>query len=87
MLDNLYTVYIDDILIYNNSKKKHQTHVWKVLAALQKADLQADIDKYKFHVTKISYLRLIISIEGICIDPEKVEIIQKWETLTGVNDV
>lgn len=48
----------------------------KVLAALQKAGLQADIDKCKFHVIEISYLGLIISTEGICMDAKKVEAVQ-----------
>ena len=39
MLDKFCTAYIDDILIYGNSKKEHQTHVRKVFAALQKAGL------------------------------------------------
>ena len=34
MLDEFCTAYIDDILIYSNSKKEHQSHVRKVLAAL-----------------------------------------------------
>ena len=87
MLDEFYITYIDDILIYNNSKKKHQTHVQKVFAAFQKVRLQADINKCEFHVTKISYLGLIISIKGIRIDPKKVEAIQNWETPTCVRDV
>ena len=87
MLDEFCTAYIDDILIYSNSKKKHQTHIQKVLAVLQKARLQADIDKCEFHITKISYLGLIISIEGIRMDPKKVEAVQNWETLTCVRDV
>ena len=61
MLDQFCTAYIDDILIYSNFKKEHQTHIQKVLAALQKAGLQANINKCKFHVTKISYFGLIIS--------------------------
>ena len=81
MLNEFCTAYTDDILIYSNSKKKHQTHVQKVLAALQKAGLQTDIDKCEFHITKISYLGLIISIEGIHINPKKVEAIKNWETL------
>ena len=64
MLDKFCTAYIDDILIYSNSKKEYQTHIQKVLAAFQKAGLQVDIDKYEIHVTKISYLGLIISIKG-----------------------
>ena len=54
MLDEFCTTYIDDILIYSNSKKEHQTHVQKVLAALQKTRLQVDIDKCEFYVIKIS---------------------------------
>ena len=73
MLDKFCTVYIDNILIYNNSKKKHQTHVQKVFTALQKVGLQTDINKYKFHITKISYLELIISTKYNRIDLKKVE--------------
>ena len=73
MLDKFCTAYINDILIYSNSKKEHQTHIQKVLSALQKAGLQVDIDKCEFHVTKINYLGLIISTKGIHIDPKKVE--------------
>ena len=76
MLDEFCTAYINDILIYSNSKKEYQTHIQKVLAALQKVGLQVDIDKCEFHVTKISYLGLIISTEGICIDLKKVEAVQ-----------
>ena len=87
MLDEFCTAYIDDILIYSNSKKEYQTHIRKVLAALQKIGLQANIDKCEFHVTKISYLGLIISTKGICMDPKKVEAVQNWETSTCVRDV
>lgn len=87
MLVDFCTAYIDDILIYNNSKKEYQTYVCKILTALQKAGLQADIDKCKFYITEISYLGLIISTEGICIDTEKVEVVENWETPTYVKDV
>ena len=87
MLDKFCTAYTDDILIYNNSKKEYQTHIQKVLAALQKAGLQANIDKCEFYVTKISYLGLIISTKGIRIDSKKVEAVQNWEILTCIKNV
>ena len=34
MLDEFCTAYIDNILIFINSKKEHQTHIQKVFAAL-----------------------------------------------------
>ena len=77
MLDVFCTAYIDDILIYSNSKKEHQEHVRRVLTALQKAGLQADIDKCEFHTTEVNYLGLIITSDGIRIDPHKVSAIQQ----------
>ena len=87
MLDEFCIAYINDILIYSNSKKKHQTRIQKVLVALQKVGLQGDIDKCEFHVTKISYLGLIISTKGIRMDPKKVEAVYNWETPMCVRDV
>ena len=87
ILDKFYTAYIDNILIYCNSKKDYQTHVQKVFAALQKAELQVDINKYEFHITKISYWGLIISTKGIRMDPKKVEAIQNYEPPTCVRNV
>ena len=87
IVDKFCTTYIDNILIYSNFKKKHQTHVQKVFTALQKAGLQADIDKYEFHITKTGYLGSIISTKSIRIDPQKVEVIQNWETLVYIRDV
>ncbi len=51
-LNNFVFVYIDDILIYNNFKKKHVKHVKQMLQRLRNADLQIDIDKCEFLFTK-----------------------------------
>lgn len=87
MLDNFCIAYINNILIYSNSKKEHQAYVRKFIAVLQKAGLQADIDKCEFYVTKISYLGLIISTDGIRMDLKKVKAVQNWEIPTYVKDV
>jgi Reverse transcriptase (RNA-dependent DNA polymerase) len=50
-LDDFYTAYLDDILIYSEDPLEHVEHVRKVLLQLQKAGLQADIKKCKFNVT------------------------------------
>ena len=87
MLNVFCTAYIDDILIYSNSKKEHQEHVRRVLTALQKAGLQADIDKCKFHTNEVNYLGLIITFDGIRMNPHKVSAVQQEETSTCVRDV
>ena len=45
------------------------------------------MDKCEFHVTETKYLGLVISTNGIKMDPAKVEAIQNWNTPTCVKDV
>ena len=77
-LDVFCTAYLDDILIYSSSVHEHEDHVRKVLYRLRNAGLQADIKKCEFHVTKTKNLGLIISTEGLMVDPEKVAIVKGW---------
>ena len=46
-----------------------------VLKCLQDIGLQYNIKKYKFHITKVMYLSLIISYNKIKMDPKKVAVI------------
>ena len=55
-LDDFYTAYLDNILIYLDNVLKHKHHVKQVLKHLQAAGLQVDIKKTKFHVTCTKYL-------------------------------
>lgn len=87
MLNDFYIAYINDILIYSNSKKKYQVYVCKVFAVLQKAGLSADIDKCKFYVTEISYLWLIISTDLIRINSKKIETVKNYEIPTCIKYV
>ena len=86
-LNEFYTAYLDDILIYLDNKLKHQVHVKKVLERLRNAGLQVDTKKYEFGVKRTKYLGFIVSMEGIKVDPEKVEAIRNWKpprTIKGI---
>ena len=79
--------YLDDILIYLNNKLKHQVYIKKVLERLQNIGLQVNIKKYKFGVKQTKYLRFIVSIEGIKINPKKVKAIYNQKppyTIKGI---
>ena len=86
-LDDFCTAYIDDILIYSNSKAEHTRHVKLVLARLREAGLQADIDKCAFSVDEVRYLGLIITTHGVRMDPDKLSAVADWPTPTCVKDV
>jgi hypothetical protein len=79
-LDKFASAYLDDIIIYSKTRKAHREHVKKVLAALQKAGLQIDINKCEFNTQETKYLGLIVSSNGIKMDPKKVAAIKDWKT-------
>jgi len=61
-------IYLNDIFIYSKILKKHKTHVKKMLDKLRKVDLQINIDKCKFKIQKISFLKLLIFINDLRIN-------------------
>ncbi len=80
-------MYMNDILIYNNSKKKHTQHVHQILKRLKVVELQIDIKKCEFSVIKIKYLSLIIIIHEIKMNSEKINVIMNWAASQDIKDV
>jgi len=66
-------IYLDDIIIYSKILKKHKRCVQLILNKLQEADLQIDINKCKFHVQKIIFLELLMSIEKLKMNSRKIQ--------------
>ena len=65
-------IYLNDIIIYSKTLKKHKQHVWLILNKLREADLQIDINKCEFHVQKTIFLELLISIEELKMNSRKM---------------
>ncbi len=75
-------IYLDDIIIYSKTLKKHKRHVRLVLHRLRETDLQMNINKCKFHVQKIFFLKLLLFIEELKMNLRKVQAVVKWSTST-----
>ncbi len=80
-------IYLNDIIIYSKILKKHKWHVRLILNRLREADLQIDIDKCKFHVQKIIFLELLISIEELKINSRKMQAVVDWSTLNNLTQM
>ncbi|KAI1007441.1 hypothetical protein K3495_g780 [Podosphaera aphanis] len=87
LLDRFCTAYLDDVLVYSATRKEHREHVRLVVSRLQKAGLQIDINKCEFETSRTKYLGLIITPDGIEMDPTKVKTITSWEPLNSVKDL
>ena len=75
-LDNFYTTYLDNILIFSNNKLEHKHYVRKVLKRLHNTSLQINLKKCEFYVTRTKYLGFIISTNGIKVNPDKISVVK-----------
>ncbi len=71
--------YLNDILIYSKTLKKHRTHMKEVLEKLREVNLQVNIDKCEFKIQKISFFKLLIFINKLWMNSWKVDVIQSWK--------
>lgn len=77
-LDHFVVVYLDDILIYSKTEEEYIQHVKSVLAALTAASLFVKLEKCNFHAKQVEFLGYIIGVQGVWMDPRKIESITSW---------
>ncbi|KAB5587761.1 Retrotransposable element Tf2 [Ceratobasidium theobromae] len=87
LLDIYVIVYLDDIIIFSNSKEEHLLHVKEVLHHLEANQLFCNPDKCFFLRDHIGYISLTITPEGISMEQEKVKAIREWPTPSTVKQV
>jgi hypothetical protein len=78
-LDDFVVVYIDDILVYNNTMEEHVEHFRKVFQRLIENKLYAKFEKCEFRVMKVDFLGHKITQEDLKMDDCKVKAILDWE--------
>jgi Reverse transcriptase (RNA-dependent DNA polymerase) len=77
LLDKICTAYLDDILIFSNTREAHTTHVRQILERLRQARLYVKLSKCHFHTQEIDFLGYRIRVTGISMDPRKVTTIKE----------
>ena len=74
-LDDFIIAYLDNIIIYSNSKKEYKEHIKWVLSRLYKKNMPVVIKKYKFYTKKTDFVGFIIKLKQISMDPKKIKAI------------
>ena len=78
-LDYTVIAYLNDILIYTKeTKEKHNRETRKVLQLLKEHNICLNQEKSEYTKTEVIFLRIIISREGLKIEPEKIKVIREW---------
>ena len=55
-------VYLNNIIIYSNSKKKHKEYIEWVLSRLYEENMPVIIEKCEFHTKKTDFIEFIIKL-------------------------
>jgi hypothetical protein len=71
-------VYLDDILIYSETREEHVRHIREVLQRLRKFALFASLKKCFFFRQEVEFLGFIVSTAGVSIDPSRISTVVGW---------
>ena len=86
-LDRSVIVFIDDILVYSGSSEEHSKHLRIVLQTLRERQLYAKLSKCQFWLDRVTFLGHVISVEGVSVDPQKIEAVVNWKPPKNVSEV
>ena len=57
------------------------------MQTLKGKQLFTKLSKYEFWLDQIDFLGHVISAEGVCVDPKKIEAVVKWEPPTNATEI
>jgi hypothetical protein len=86
-LDQFIIVFIDNILIYPKTLEEHEEYLRKAFERLRKEKLYAKLEKYKYWLDSVSFLRHVISGKGVVVDPEKMKVVVEWTRPTSMFEI
>ena len=79
--------FIDDVIIGMETEEGHEKLVAEVIKRLEENDLYVKLEKCRWKVREVGFLGVVIGLEGIKIEKEKVKGVLEWLTSKCVKDV
>ncbi|WVZ51932.1 hypothetical protein U9M48_003029 [Paspalum notatum var. saurae] len=86
-LDQFEVVFTDDILIYSKTREQHEKHLRAVLEKLRKNQLYGKFSKCEFWLKEVVMLGHVLIVEGVLVDPKKIEAVSNWKTPRNVMEI
>ena len=80
-------VFIDDVIIRTETEEEHDELVIEVIRRLEENNLYIKPEKYKWKVREVGFLGVVIGLEGIKMENEKVKEVLEWPIPKCVKDV
>jgi len=79
--------FIDDVIVGTEAEEGHDELVAEVIRRLEANDLYVKPEKCKWKVREVGFLEVVIGLEGIKMEKEKVRGVLEWLTPKCVKDV
>ena len=79
--------FIDNVIIGIEGEERHDELVAEVIKRLEENNLYVKLEKYKWKVREVGFLEVVIGLEGIKIEEEKVNDVLDWPIPKYVKDV
>lgn len=86
-IDDFVVVYLDDILIFSESREEHLNHLRIVLSRLRDHELYVGEKKFELMKTETEFLGLIVGRDGIKIGEERKRLIQEWPVPKNITEL
>ncbi len=82
-----YVIYLNDVLVYSETKEQHWEHVHKILHMLLKYWLYVKLLKCTFNHNKVIFLRFMIKWRNIQMKQSHINVIINWSELESVKNI
>lgn len=87
LVDVCCVVYLDDILVYSDTREQHVRDLRAVLERLRRFALYASWKKCKFFTDEVAFLGYTVSTAGVSMDRSRVATVEDWPTPTTFREV
>ena len=79
--------FIDDVIVGMEMEERHDEIVEEVIRRLEENNLYVKLEKYKWKVWEVGFLGVVIGLEGIKMEKEKMKEVLDWPILKCIKDV
>ena len=86
-LNKFVIAYLNNILIFSQTKKKYEKHIKKIFRQFQEKNFYLKLEKCKFHKQQVKYLEYIVTIKELKMNSKKIRAVLKFLTSECVKNI